>query len=147
MFRLSFLSCHIFQQQPKREGATQCKFIPFDISLFFFLFTRLLLFKRYNAIARTQLTRTQQHTHIYTQPMPSHGSRSSQSTRQSSEQSDLKKLKSKYASQLSTLRELFADWSDEDLLFALQEVDGDLDLAIDRISEGKYRYCYCYQED
>lgn len=79
--------------------------------------------------------------------MPSHGSRSSQSTRQSSEQSDLKKLKSKYASQLSTLRELFADWSDEDLLFALQEVDGDLDLAIDRISEGKYRYCYCYQED
>lgn len=57
--------------------------------------------------------------------------------RQSTEQSDFKKLKSKYASQLSTLRELFADWSDEDLLFALQEVDGDLDLAIDRISEGK----------
>lgn len=69
--------------------------------------------------------------------MPSHGSRSSQSMRQSTEQSDFKKLKSKYASQLSTLRELFADWSDEDLLFALQEVDGDLDLAIDRISEGK----------
>ena len=69
--------------------------------------------------------------------MPSHGSRSSQSMKQSSEQSDLKKLKSKYASQLSTLRELFADWSDEDLLFAIQEVDGDLDLAIDRISEGK----------
>lgn len=53
-----------------------------------------------------------------------------------SDQSDSKKLKSRYASQLATLRELFADWSDDDLLFALQEVEGDLDLAIDRISEG-----------
>lgn len=54
-----------------------------------------------------------------------------------SDQSDLKKLKSRYSSQLATLRELFADWSDDDLLFALQEVEGDLDLAIDRISEGR----------
>ncbi|KAI7879738.1 hypothetical protein K492DRAFT_80589 [Lichtheimia hyalospora FSU 10163] len=64
--------------------------------------------------------------------MPSHGSRSMTA----SDQSDLKKLKSRYSSQLATLRELFADWSDDDLLFALQEVEGDLDLAIDRISEG-----------
>jgi CUE domain len=49
---------------------------------------------------------------------------------------DLKKLKSQYGPKLSTLRELFADWSDEDLIFALQEADGDLELTIDRISEG-----------
>ncbi|KAG2180178.1 hypothetical protein INT43_003967 [Umbelopsis isabellina] len=49
---------------------------------------------------------------------------------------DLKKLKSQYGPKLSTLRELFADWSDEDLVFALQEADGDLELTIDRISEG-----------
>lgn len=51
-------------------------------------------------------------------------------------QSDFKKLKSKYTSQLSTLKELFTDWTEEDLLFTLQDADGDLELAIDRISEG-----------
>ncbi|KAI9245850.1 hypothetical protein BDA99DRAFT_576765 [Phascolomyces articulosus] len=50
--------------------------------------------------------------------------------------SDLKKLKSKYSSQLSTLKELFTDWTDDDLLFAIQEADGDLEVAVDRISEG-----------
>ncbi|KAI9492727.1 hypothetical protein BDB00DRAFT_883374 [Zychaea mexicana] len=54
----------------------------------------------------------------------------------SSEPSDLKKLKSKYSSQLSTLRELFTEWTDDDLLFAIQEADGDLEVAVDRISEG-----------
>ncbi|KAI8577953.1 hypothetical protein K450DRAFT_249194 [Umbelopsis ramanniana AG] len=49
---------------------------------------------------------------------------------------DLKKLKSQYGPKLSTLRELFADWSDEDLIFALQEADGDLELTVERISEG-----------
>ena len=52
-------------------------------------------------------------------------------------QNDLKKLKSTYASELSTLKELFTDWTDDDLVFALQDADGDLELAIDRISEGK----------
>ncbi|KAG2232952.1 hypothetical protein INT48_008045 [Thamnidium elegans] len=51
-------------------------------------------------------------------------------------QSDFKKLKSKYNSQLSTLKELFTEWTEEDLLFTLQDADGDLELAIDRISEG-----------
>ncbi|CEP12084.1 hypothetical protein [Parasitella parasitica] len=51
-------------------------------------------------------------------------------------QSDLKKLKTKYSSQLSTLKELFTEWTDDDLLFTLQDADGDLELAIDRISEG-----------
>ncbi|WFD01996.1 RNAPII degradation factor [Malassezia obtusa] len=45
-------------------------------------------------------------------------------------------LRSKYAQQLSVLQELFPDWSDEDLLFALQESGGDIELAVGRISEG-----------
>ncbi|KAI9301511.1 hypothetical protein BJ944DRAFT_3445, partial [Cunninghamella echinulata] len=57
-------------------------------------------------------------------------------TQTSSEQNDLKKLKSKYASKLSTLKELFADWTDDDLLFVLEEADGVLEVAVDRISEG-----------
>ncbi|KAI8340427.1 hypothetical protein BD560DRAFT_428136 [Blakeslea trispora] len=51
-------------------------------------------------------------------------------------QNDLKKLKSKYASQLATLKELFTDWTDDDLVVTLQDADGDLELTIDRISEG-----------
>ncbi|KAG2225558.1 hypothetical protein INT45_013669 [Circinella minor] len=51
-------------------------------------------------------------------------------------QNNLKKLKSKYASKISTLKELFEDWSDEDLLFALQDADGDMELTIERISAG-----------
>ncbi|CEJ00601.1 hypothetical protein RMCBS344292_14653 [Rhizopus microsporus] len=71
--------------------------------------------------------------------MTSYETRSSQNTRNkssSSEQNDLKKLKSKYSAKLPTLKVLFSDWSDDDLLFVLEEANGDLDLAIDRISEG-----------
>ncbi|ORX44012.1 hypothetical protein DM01DRAFT_1340572 [Hesseltinella vesiculosa] len=52
------------------------------------------------------------------------------------DQNDLKKLKSKHANKLSTLKELFADWTDDDLLFVLEEADGVLEVAVDRISEG-----------
>ncbi|KAK2732943.1 RNAPII degradation factor [Myotisia sp. PD_48] len=45
-------------------------------------------------------------------------------------------LKKKHANSLSTIRELFADWTDEDLVFALEDADGDLELAIERITEG-----------
>ena len=52
------------------------------------------------------------------------------------EQGELGQLKKQYKSQLSTLKELFPDWTDEDLVFALQETDGDLQSTIERISEG-----------
>jgi hypothetical protein len=72
--------------------------------------------------------------------MTSHETRSTHTTRNkgsASEQNDLKKLKSKYSAKLPTLKVLFSDWSDDDLLFVLEEANGDLDLTIDRISEGK----------
>ncbi|GAN05882.1 hypothetical protein MAM1_0104c05358 [Mucor ambiguus] len=71
--------------------------------------------------------------------MTSHETRSSHITRNkgsASDQNDLKKLKSKYSAKLPTLKVLFSDWSDDDLLFVLEEANGDLDLTIDRISEG-----------
>jgi hypothetical protein len=71
--------------------------------------------------------------------MTSYETRSTQNTRNKSssfEQNDLKKLKSKHSSKLPTLKVLFSEWSDDDLLFVLEEANGDLDLAIDRISEG-----------
>ncbi|PLB40755.1 putative RNAPII degradation factor Def1 [Aspergillus candidus] len=45
-------------------------------------------------------------------------------------------MKKKYSNTLPMLKELFPDWTDEDLVFALEEVDGDLEQAIDRITEG-----------
>ncbi|KAI7868111.1 hypothetical protein BDF14DRAFT_1796501 [Spinellus fusiger] len=59
-----------------------------------------------------------------------------------SDQNDIKKLKSNYGPTLAVLRELFSDWSEEDLLFAIRDADGDLELTIDRISEG-----HCTQWD
>jgi hypothetical protein len=54
------------------------------------------------------------------------------------DQGELGEMKKQYASQLPTLKELFAEWDEVDLLFALQEQDGDLESTIDRISEGQY---------
>lgn len=74
--------------------------------------------------------------------MTSLETRSTQNTRNkssSSEQNDLKKLKSKYSAKLPTLKVLFSEWSDDDLLVVLEEANGDLDLTIDRISEGIQR--------
>jgi hypothetical protein len=45
-------------------------------------------------------------------------------------------LRSKYSTQLSTTKELFPDWSDEDILQAIQDANGDVETTILRISEG-----------
>lgn len=49
---------------------------------------------------------------------------------------ETKKLKAKYSSSLSTLRELFPTWNDEDLLSVLAETQGDLEATVARIAEG-----------
>jgi hypothetical protein len=51
--------------------------------------------------------------------------------------------KTPYFSQLQSLRELFSEsWNDDDLIAVLQEVNGDLEIAIARISEG---VCLCFR--
>ncbi|KAF9889027.1 RNAPII degradation factor [Aspergillus nanangensis] len=45
-------------------------------------------------------------------------------------------MKQKYSNTLPMLKELFPDWTDEDLVFALEDANGDLEQAIDRITEG-----------
>ncbi len=46
-------------------------------------------------------------------------------------------LKKKYSSELVTLRAIFEHWSDMDFIACLEEAQGDLQLAIGRISEGQ----------
>ena len=55
------------------------------------------------------------------------------------EQGELGKLKAKYATQLSTLREMFIDWTEDDLVGVLDDTAGDLETAANMISEGTSR--------
>ncbi|KKZ65265.1 hypothetical protein EMCG_08872 [[Emmonsia] crescens] len=75
----------------------------------------------------------------------SRGGRPSKSTKADSEnmpqpsyedEGEIGQLKKKHANSLSTIKELFTDWTDEDLVFALEDADGDLEIAIERITEG-----------
>lgn len=53
------------------------------------------------------------------------------------DQGELGLLKKKYQSELPLLKDVFADWTDEDLVFALQESNGDVQSTIEKIAEGK----------
>lgn len=57
------------------------------------------------------------------------------------DEGELGELKKKYATSLPTIKELFPDWTDEDLIFALEDSDGDLETAIERITEGAFFPC------
>lgn len=54
------------------------------------------------------------------------------------DEGEIGQLKKKHSSSLSTIKELFPDWTDEDLVFALEDADGDLEVAIERITEGSF---------
>lgn len=45
-------------------------------------------------------------------------------------------LKKQYGSKVSTIKEMFPDWTDEDVVFALKETDGDLETTVERITDG-----------
>lgn len=52
------------------------------------------------------------------------------------ESDEVRQLRSKYQSKLATAKELFPDWTDEDILYAIHDANGDVEVAIVRMSEG-----------
>lgn len=52
------------------------------------------------------------------------------------DQGEVGELKRKFGDKVPLLREVCPGWSDEDLVFALQETNGDTEAAVDRISSG-----------
>ncbi|MCJ1359425.1 MAG: RNAPII degradation factor [Icmadophila ericetorum] len=50
--------------------------------------------------------------------------------------SEIGQLKKQYGSKVNTVQEMFPEWTDEDVVFALEETNGDLASTIERISEG-----------
>lgn len=47
-------------------------------------------------------------------------------------------MKKKYSSTLPMLKEMFPDWTDDDLVFALEDADGDIGEAAAHITEGTH---------
>lgn len=52
------------------------------------------------------------------------------------DQGELGDMKKQYGNELSFLKDMFPDWTEVDLVFALAETDGDLQTTIDRITQG-----------
>ncbi|KAG5937639.1 hypothetical protein E4U53_008158 [Claviceps sorghi] len=52
------------------------------------------------------------------------------------DEGEFAELRKKYGSKTSVIREMFPDWSEADVLFALQETNGDENEAVARIAEG-----------
>lgn len=53
------------------------------------------------------------------------------------DQGEVGELKKKFGDKVPLLKEICPGWSDEDLVYALNETDGDVNEAVDRISSGK----------
>ncbi|KAI1436156.1 hypothetical protein GGR50DRAFT_652980 [Xylaria sp. CBS 124048] len=54
----------------------------------------------------------------------------------SNDDGDIAQLRDQYGDKLVLIKELFEDWSDADILYALKETDGDVELTATRISDG-----------
>ncbi len=52
------------------------------------------------------------------------------------EEGDIGELKIKYAAKIEPIKEMFPDWTEQDIAFALDETNGDLESTVERISEG-----------
>ncbi|RKF61639.1 putative rnapii degradation factor def1 [Golovinomyces cichoracearum] len=52
------------------------------------------------------------------------------------EEDEVAQLKKLYSSQVAMIREMFPNWSEENIIFALQETAGDLELTVERITDG-----------
>jgi hypothetical protein len=51
--------------------------------------------------------------------------------------SEVGQLKKKYGIKVHTIKEMFPEWTDEDVVFALEETDGDLEITVERITDGQ----------
>ncbi|GAW12170.1 hypothetical protein ANO14919_015310 [Xylariales sp. No.14919] len=49
---------------------------------------------------------------------------------------DIAQLRKQYGEKLGLIKELFEEWSDADILYALKETDGDVELTATRIADG-----------
>jgi hypothetical protein len=65
-----------------------------------------------------------------------HASNGDHATPPIEDEGEVGQLKRQYGSKVTTIKEMYPDWTDEDVVFALQETDGDLETTVDRITDG-----------
>ena len=56
------------------------------------------------------------------------------------EDADIAELRKLHGSKIAPIKDMFQGWSDVDILYALQEADGDENLAVERIAHGKFEF-------
>lgn len=52
---------------------------------------------------------------------------------------DVSQLRKQHGGKLDMIKELFPGWSDADILYALKETDGDVELTATRIADGMFK--------
>lgn len=62
------------------------------------------------------------------------------------DEGDVGELRKLYGDKTSIIREMFPDWSEVDVLFALEETNGDQEEAVTRIAEGKLSRGSCMSD-
>ena len=68
---------------------------------------------------------------------PCHQTAQSASEPAVEENAEIAQLKKQYGGKVSMIKEMFPTWTDEDAVLALKECDGDLEVAVERITDGK----------
>lgn len=58
------------------------------------------------------------------------------------EDADVAELRKLYGSKVYPIKDMFQGWSEVDILYALQEADGDENLAVERIAHGMCDFIY-----
>jgi len=53
------------------------------------------------------------------------------------DEGEVAQLKALYGRKIAPVKELFSDWTDIDILYALRETEGDADETVSRIMDGK----------
>ena len=64
------------------------------------------------------------------------------------EDDELGEIKSRYKAEIAMVKEIYPDWADPDIVFALQESDGDLQTTIEGIASGAsdvlFPHMFCF---
>ncbi|KAI1004219.1 hypothetical protein K3495_g3990 [Podosphaera aphanis] len=69
-------------------------------------------------------------------PHPNVGAKTNVAPQPVEEEGEVGQLKRAYSSHISTIKEMFPTWTDEDIVLALRDTDGDLELTVERITDG-----------
>lgn len=69
-------------------------------------------------------------------PRQTNGDKANARTSSYEDEGEIGQLKKKYATNLGRIKEMFPDWTEDDIVFALEENGNDVERTVERMSEG-----------